>query len=420
MLNGIGTTRVLVIAGEGGAVFDVRRGLRGASCVDVAWAADWSDGPSMDRVRSAVMRAGGAGAVCVVLPSEGVHTRPMGMGTRVFRTARGEVVRNLGTLLPLEPKDAAIGFVDRIDPLGESEDDGERAGAGYLIAAEASAVERARDLCERVIGRTPDRMVSAHQSLLGAGFQTRDARVRERGSYGEHLDTVIEGGLIRELRSDADAQVEPDFVIPDRVDERTLEGLRKLAIGAAMVDVNGSSHAEPLSGRWTPLWKRLAPGTAALLVCGVLLAGAWSVREGRYQRAVEEALAEQERIAQGVREAEDLQRELDGYAADLNAARLASLGSGDEDGVLGVMDGLRRALPADAQLEWVSVDADGVRLRGIAGSAREVLGALESSALFRNARESERPSPLRDGSGREVFAVAVSYTGESGGDGDER
>lgn len=423
MLNGFRTTRVLVLAGDGGAVFDVRRGFVGSACGVVSWASDLSDHTSADQVRRAVMRAGGSGAVCVVLPSKGVHTRPMGMSTPVFCSARSEVLRNLGTLLPVEPKDAAIGFVDRIDLLGESEEGEERAGAGYLIAAEAGEVERAREYCREMIGRDPDRMVSVHQALLGAGFQGSDARVRERGVYGELLDTVIEGGLIRELRSDADASCAPDYEIPDRVGEDTLEALCRLAIGAVLVDVNTPSAAEPLSGRWTPMWKRLVPGVAAGLICAGLLSGAWSVRQARYQEAVDLALAEQDRMAEDVRHVEGLQRELDELARDLDAARLPMLvaGEGGAVGVLGVMEGVRSVLPADAQLEWVSVDGEGVRMRGIASSAREVLGALESSPMFRNARESDRPSPLGDGSGREVFAVAVSYSerGVADGGGDD-
>ncbi|MFG0293837.1 MAG: hypothetical protein ACF8MJ_11900 [Phycisphaerales bacterium JB050] len=427
MLNGFRTTRVLVLAGDGVAVFDVRRGLVGSACGDVSWASDLTDRTSADQVRRAVMRAGGAGAVCVVLPSKGVHTRPMGMSTPVFRAARSEVLRNLGTLLPLEPKDAAIGFVDRIDQVGEPGEGEERAGAGYLIAAEAGEVERAREFCREMTGREPDRMVSVHQALLGAGFQGSDVRVRERGVYGESLDTVIEGGLIRELRSDAEADASraPDFEIPDRVGEDTIDALRRLAIGAVLVDANAPSAAEPLSGQWTPMWKRLVPGVAAVLICAALVAGAWSVRQARYQEAVDLALAEQDRIAERVRQAEGLQRELDDLARDLNAARLPALVASEDGavGVLGVMEGVRSVLPADAQLEWVSVDGNGVRMRGIASSAREVLGALESSLMFRNARESDRPSPLGDGSGREVFAVAVSYAergAADGGDDDDR
>ena len=69
---------------------------------------------------------------------------------------------------------------------------------------------------------------------------------------------------------------------------------------------------------------------------------------------------------------------------------------------------MRRALPRDAFLESVTVDDAGVRLRGIAPNAREVLGELEASEEFESAREVERPQPVGDGSQREVFDVRVA------------
>jgi hypothetical protein len=420
VLRAFRTTRVMVMAGTGAGVFDITRSAFGWSCARLALIADMRDQTEVDQARASVSRVPRPGVMCVVVPAGSVHSRPMAMSAAVFRSARDEVMRSVDRLLPIEPAGAGLGFVNRSTDAGaDTEDD---AGAGFLLAVDSATVRAARELSERVLGGPPSRTVAPQQALLGMGLHAAGSRVRERGAFGEPLDTLLDGGLITELRVDASGPESVDFALPTEVSAETSSDLERLAIGAAICDRFASEDAEPLHGSWSPIRSRVYPGVLAAVACAALVLSAWSIREGRYRSAIERVLSEQEAIAQQVRSVEREETELGRLVADLGAAQLAAPVLGDDEdgsGALAVLDAVLDALPAEAFLESVTVDGTGVRLRGIALSARQVLGSLESAAAFENARESDRPRPLGDGSGRETFSVVAAFARRAGGS-DER
>ncbi len=143
------------------------------------------------------------------------------------------------------------------------------------------------------------------------------------------------------------------------------------------------------------------------------MVGALALRGQRYADAIDRTLAAQETIRDEVVAVERLEAEAIELRDRLGAARLSGPGEAGA-GVIGTLDALRRALPGDAFLESLTVDESGVRLRGIAANARDVLGALEASDEFESAREVERPQPVGDGSQREVFDVRVAFRSPPG------
>lgn len=399
------TTRVMVFAGSGFAVVDVRRGLGGWATREVCLVRDADEGRQLDAAREAVRRAGRASRSIAVVDASKVHARPMAMTSRVFRDAKDGVRSSLDELLPIDGVGAVIGYVDRA---GDARDDG---GSGYLLAIDGTTRERIDRISTDVLGDRCDRIVAPHQAAVCLGENASDFTIAEIGALGDRQDTVVRDGALVELRRNAAAD-EPGLTLPQEVGAEFQREIMKLATGAAALDRFCSHSTEPLAGSWTPAWKRAMPVVAAAGVCTVLLIGALSVRGQRYASAIDRTLAAQQAIREEVVGVERLEAEASRLRSRLAASRLAGP-SGSDSGLIGVLDALRGALPGDAFLESVTVDDAGLRLRGVASNAREVLGALEASEDFESVREVERPQPVGDGSQREVFDVRVAIRSTS-------
>lgn len=409
----MGTTRVMVCCGDGAGVFDVRRVFGRVACREVAWVPDPSDQRAVDQARSAAARAGSAKSVVLVIGAADVHLRPMALSSALFESARPEIERSLESLMPIEPDRARLGFVDRAEGARADGDD-ESDGAGYLLGMEAAVAAHWREVSTRLVGKAPDRMVGSHQAALCAGFQGAErAIVRERGAFGELQDSVLEHGVYRELRRDADRAVQPDLLLPSGGTEADRASAARLAVGAAALDSYASRETIPLEGGWTPQWKRAVPAALLTLGCIGLLLAALSIREARYDTALASTLAEQERIRPEVAAAERAAADRDRLGELLSTAVGSSIAR--DASAMEIVAAVERALPQDAFLEQLSVNGNGVRLRGIAASARDVLAAIEASELLVGAREGERPQPIGDGSGREMFDVRADFRAGAGG-----
>ena len=391
------TTRVLIFAGRGFAVIDVRRTPGGWSSREVYIVADADDATAYDGARDAVRRAGRVGRTMAVAGASTVHARPMAMSARVFRDARAEVQASLDELFPIDGDGAAIGFLDRDDD----------SGAGYLLAIDRVTRERIDSTASDVLGHPCDRIIAPHQAALCFAGADDELVIAERGALGDRLETVVREGVVTELRRDGLS--EPAAVeFPSGINPDDAAVLSKLAIASAGLDRFVHDGAEPLSGGWTPVWRRAMPVAAAAAVCVLLTVGALGLRGQRYADAIDRTLAEQETLRDRVAQVEQLEAEATGLRERLTAARLTAPGRGGS-GVVSIADAVRAALPTDAFLETLSIEDDGVRLRGIAGNAREVLSALEASPAFETAREVERPQSVGDGTQREVFDVRVAF-----------
>lgn len=408
------TTRVMVCSGTGSVrVFDVRTGLMGLRCREILSLDDPNDERACDEARARIAAAGRAGSMVVVLPAEAVHLRPMAMKSRLFADAQNEIERSLESLLPIDPDGASLGFVDRVEQ-GKVDAEDDRAGAGYLIGVDRADVRRLSEVSSRVSGRLPDRMVAPHQAAMCAGYQRSERTiVRERGVLGDVQDSILQRGRIVELRADASGSATADLLLPGAGDGSEAEACERLAVGAALLDGCASGECVPLEGEWTPLWKRSVPIAALAVVCVGLVLGALTMRGSRYELAVEDVVAQQQELRPRIAEATDRIAERDRLAAMI---RLVVTSAIERDaGVIEIAASAERALPADVFLEQFTVNADGVRLRGVAASARDVLAAIESSPDFDGVRESQRPQPVGDGSGREVFDVRAEYIGSGSG-----
>ena len=392
------TTRVMVFAGSGFAVIDVRRGIRGWATREVCSVPEASDARGVDAARDAVRRSGRADRSMAVADASSVHARPMAMTSRVFRDARGGLRSDLEELLPIDGAGAVIGYVDRDVPDAE----GDGSGGGYLLAIDGATKQRVDRVASDVLGKHCDRIVAPHQAAVCLD----DCVVRELGVLGDQQDTLVRGGVLAELRRDSVGE-SPALTFPNRINDTLRPEVSRLAICAAALDRFGSQATEPLVGAWTPGWKRALPAVAAAGLCVAILIGAMALRGQRYANAIDRTLATQESLRQEVVSVERLEAEASQLRERLGAARLSGPGHAGS-GLVGVFDAVRRALPRDAFLESVTVDDAGVRLRGIALNAREVLGELEASEEFESAREVERPQPVGDGSQREVFDVRVA------------
>lgn len=407
------TIRVVVCDGESVRVVDVRPGMLRARSRVIAVVGDPGDERACDAARARVVGAGRASSVVVVLPAGEVHLRPMAMSSRLFADAKEEIRQSVETLLPIDPSGAMLGFVDRraAEP-GESDEDS--AGSGYLIGVEGEVVQRWSSLCEQLTGRKPDRVLAAHQALLGAGFQNSErALVRERGSYGEVQDSVLERGRITELRIDADLAVEPALVMGPSGDAADGAGTDRLAIGAAMLDRCASDQTSPVSGEWTPGWKRALPTVIAVSLALALVLAAGAIRDRRYEADLQAVLDQQQELRADAAAVGELIAERDRLRGMLRAADTGAIDR--ESSVLEIIGEAERAMPPDAFLEQFVVDSTGVRLRGIAASARDVLAAIESSPRFGSVREGKRPQPVGDRSGREVFDIRAENSDGAGG-----
>lgn len=408
------TTRVMVCSGAGVVrVFDVRTGLMGLRSREIASLGDPSDERACDEARARIAGAGRAGSTVVVLPAEAVHLRPMAMKSRLFADAKAEIERSLESLLPIDPDGASLGFVDRLEQ-GNADAEDERAGAGYLIGVDRVDVRRWSEVCSRVSGRLPDRMVAPHQAAMCAGFQRMErVVVRERGVLGDVQDSILHRGRILELRADASGSARADLVLPGASDGTDADDFERLAIGAALLDSCAPAEGVPVGGEWTPLWKRAVPIAVLAVVCVGLVFGAMSMRDSRYEVAVEDVIAQQQALRAQIAEATKRIAERDRLAMMI---RSVATGAIERDaGVIEIIASVERALPEDVFLEQFTVNADGVRLRGVAASARDVLAAIESSRAFDGVRESQRPQPVGDGSAREVFDVRAQYIGAGSG-----
>jgi len=407
------TIRVVVCDGDSVRVVDVRGGMLRARSRVIAVVGDPGDERACDAARARVVRAGRAGSVIVVLPAEQVHLRPMAMSSRLFADAKEELRQSVESLLPIDPSGAMLGFVDRrAEQTADPED--EVTGSGYLIGVEGEVVKRWSLLCEQLTGRKPDRVVAAHQALLGAGFQGAErALVRECGSYGEVQDSILEQGRIVELRIDEDPASEPDLVIgPAR---RAGEGSEadRLAIGAAMLGRCASDQTSPVSGEWTPGWKRAMPTVIAASLALALVLTASAIRDSRYEAELQAVLDRQQELRADVSAVGELVTARDRLRSKLRAADVGAIDR--ESSVLEIIGEVERAMPPDAFLEQFVADRAGVRLRGVAASARDVLAAIEASPRFGSVREGQRPQPVGDRSGREVFDIRAEFRAAAGG-----
>ncbi len=402
------TTRVAICYGDAALrVYDIRSGLRGVSCREIASIDDAGAERACDEARARIGAAGRAGALVMVLPGAAVHLRPMAMTSRLFEEARPEIERSLESLLPIDPSGAALGFVDRAEHAtpGEHEDG---TGAGYLLGVDRDDMRRWTDLCRRVTGRAPDRTVAPHQAAMCAGLQrTERATVREEGPFGDVQDSILERGRIVELRSGGDASVGADLTLPGGDTQAVDQDFRRLAVGAALLDSCASGECMPLDGDWTPGWKRSVPVAAMALVCIALVLGAIAARGDRYERALDDVVAQQQTLRAEVIRVSDLIAERDRTGAMIRSV----MGNAIERdaAMIEIASAIERVLPPDVFLEQLTVNADGVRLRGVAANARDILAALEGSGVFRGVREGQRPQPVGDGSGREVFDVRAAY-----------
>lgn len=403
------TTRVMVFAGSGFAVVDIRRGWGGWASRVVCLVEDDADARDIDAARDAVRRAGRVSRSIAVAGASSVHARPMAMTSPVFRGAKGEVRSSLDELLPLDGDGASIGYVDRA---ADARSHGEE-GAGYLLAIEGATRDRIDRIASDVLGERCERIVAPHQAAVCLGeCGAAEFVVSEIGALGDRQDTLVRDGAVVELRRDGVGEA-PVLTLPSGISDAVQPDISRLAIGAASLDRFAAQVTEPLAGAWTPGWRRALPVVASAGVCVVLVVGALALRGQRYADAIDRTLAAQEAIRDEVVAVERLEAEASGLRDRLGAARLSGPGEAGA-GVIGTLDALRRALPGDAFLESLTVDESGVRLRGIATNARDVLGALEASDEFESAREVERPQPVGDGSQREVFDVRVAFRSPPG------
>jgi hypothetical protein len=403
------TTRVIVCCATSAGVYEVRSRFGRWSSRELAWVADLSDERSLDAARAAVMRVGRAGAIVAIADARSVHARPMAMSSAMFRSARAEVARSAESLLPIDASGASIGFVDRAQRSASAGTDDEAEASGYLLGIEAAEIRRVNEVCAALTGERPARVLAPHQVLACAGLQNdQRAIVRERGAFGDLQDTLLERGEIVELRRDADPAIEPAFTLPEDASETSRAAAGRLAIGAAVMDKASPGSAIALEGEWSANWKRAIPAGALLaLACG-LLWGAMTVRQQRYESAIEELRAEQRSLGAELSEVTAARTDLQRLKGQISSVASTTL-TGRER-VMEALDSVERALPPGAFLESLTVDAQGIRLQGIAESSREVLIAIEASDRLTGAREAERPQPTGDGTGREHFDVRVTLT----------
>lgn len=405
------TIRVLVLSGDAAGVFDVRSRLGRLSVRDVAWIGDASNAIEVESARAAVLRSGNAGVALIIVDARSVLARPMPMSGAMFGRARVEVLRSIESLLPVEPEGAAVSFVDRAGS-GGSVPPGE--GAGYLLCVGASDLKRAQELGAAVLGGHAGLVLTPHQVVGAIGSGHERLVVRETGDFGDAQDTIISGEGIIELRSDADRSSGADLVLPHDGSESSAASSRRLAIASA-VGYLRASLGPALIGRTPAAWRPFVPAAAMVLIALGLLWAAGLIRADRYDAAIESLRAEQRALGPALTRVTASRAE-----SDQLEARLALVERTAIDGrsrALGALDAVERALPESAFLDQLVVDSEGVRLRGYASSARDVLTALESSEALTGAREIQRPQPVGDGSGREFFEIRVQFQRSStGGD----
>ncbi len=373
----------------------------------------------------ALRRAGAslprAGSLVFVCPAELTAVRPIGVGVSGFLSARSDLHKSLGRLVPITPENALIGLVER--HAAESGDAGTSGGtdaAGYLFAARRDAIDTWIEKLRTITGRGPDAVLAPAMALIGIGGQRTETFVAlERSISGGLFAHTLRFGraadLAHRIDSERLASIRSSGAIIRSLPSAgetsaSSEGLpispAELAIAGGMAMIMGGGEFAPLTGappRTAPQW---AAGVAALIGAGVIVWAALGLRGYRYERAIEHLAREEQTLDAGVAQVQAMRAE---------SARLAAL---VRDGVGAAsakwsprMPDLAAAvsiMPTGAFLYNISASNTGITIQGEAPKASAVLAALESSPRFANAIQQD-PTIAIPEYATESFGLRAGY-----------
>jgi len=372
---------------------------------------------SPDALRRAAPGLPRAGTVVFVCPAEMTAVRPIGVGVSGFLSARADLHRSVGRLVPITPENALIGLVERHAP-GNTDTGADV--TGYLFAARRDAMDAWTEKVRTIVGRGPDAVLAPGMALIGIGGQrTESLVVLERTSTGAQLAHSFRFGRATELAqpidSDRLATIRSSGAvvrsIPAASAGREHDGAlpispTELAIGGGMAMLMGGGELAPLLGappRTTPRW---APGIAAMIGAGVLVWGAIAVRGYRYEHAIESLAREEATLDAEVARVQSMRAE---------SARLTSL---VRDGVgatsarwsprLPDIAAVASIIPDGSYLYSIGVSNAGVNIQGEAPKASTVLGALEASPRFAKADRRDPTVAIPEKS-TEIFSLHAEF-----------
>jgi len=376
---------------------------------------------SPDVLRRAAPGLPRTGTVVFVCPTEMTAVRPIGVGVSGFLSARADLHRSIGRLVPIAPENALIGLVERHGaPPGDADAQAGSDVTGYIFAARRDAMDAWTEKVRTIVGRGPDAVLSPAMALIGVGGQRTESLVAlERTSTGAQLAHSFRFGRATELAQPIDSDrlasiqsagaVVRSIPTPSGAHEHvgTIPlSPTELAIGGGMAMVMGGGEFAPLIGappRATPRW---APGIAAMIGAVVLVWGAIAVRGYRYEHAIESLAREEATLDAEVARVQSMRAE---------SARLTSL---VRDGVgattarwsprLPDVAAVASIIPDGSYLYSIGVSNAGVNIQGEAPKASTVLGALEASPRFAKADRRDPTVAIPEKS-TEIFSLHAEF-----------
>lgn len=364
------------------------------------------------------------GRIVLICPSAWAGIRPISMSLGQWRRARGEVLRSIEQLLPLDAEDASIGLVSRGSADAGPDADGEEsAGAGsYLIGVRTSQLQPWIDALEAAVGRRIDEVVTPHMVLSGLGHQRDPKAIFTESSaiLGEVAHELSFGSVVGldEPRSSGQSESAgaPLVPLPDLESGTSVaSGLsaEDIGIGAALAPLATGESVAPLRGRSAPAPKRwVLPVAAAMLAIG-LFAGADAIQNRRYDLAADRAVEQQLQIEQEFNAVLDQRAELDRLITLLGEdIQVQTAGWGS---VMPLLVAARQTIPAEGFLYELQLNDRNITLVGEAPRSRVVLTNLEQSPEFESALNVHPPSGVIERAGMETFNVRAARATNTGG-----
>jgi len=341
----------------------------------------------------------------------------MAITTRIWSTARAEVMQSVEGLFPMSASDALLGVINRAETDENTQDQ------GYLVAVNRQQAQPWLSAIERAAGRPIHRLLSTHMALFGAGFQHEHSTiVHERQTTGidsyHHFQfgEVIELALSARSGENSHGACVKTLVIDSHSEspsapETEILTARQLAVGAALAPRVAPRRFAPFIGpiahgprRW------LAPVAASAAVVGVLVAaGATSrARLDNATRAFERAHDQQ--IAQ-LEQVERDRQLVEQRTALLSNTVIPAFESWHS--ILPELQAAQRTLPDKAFVYRIELNGDSLTLRGEAPRASDVLRRLEDSTQFTAARVVDAPVRVEERAA-EQFHIRATRTATTG------
>jgi hypothetical protein len=368
----------------------------------------------IDIVRRAATGLPRATTVVFVCPAELTAMRPIGVDAKGFVSARADLHKSVGRLVPIAPENALIGLVQR------HAEDGSDESSGYLSAARKDAIDTWSDRIRAISGRTPDAVLSPAMALIGLGGQrTETLVVLEHTLAGSDIAHTLRYGQAIDLATPIDserlASVRASGAVVRRLPSpdgaASSDGIdaiapAELAIAGGLAMIMGDGELVPLSGpapRSAPRWFASA---AALVGAAVLAWGAMSVRGWRYERAIDRLATEEAALDAEVARVQAMRTESDRLSTLLTGGIAATTGKWAPR-----TDDLAAAamiIPDGGFLYRMSASTTGVVIEGEAPKASAVLAALEASPRFTRARQQD-PTAAVPARSTESFGLRADF-----------